>query len=500
MKKYILASFSILHFFLVQAQIPVGYYNSAQGLTGAALKTALKNIIDNHTVISYGNLWSKFLLTDKKPNGKVWDMYSDIPNGTPNGNPPYIYTFTSDQCGTYSVEGDCYNREHSWPKSWFNDPNESTPPGSDLFHIVPTDGKVNGLRSNFPYGEVNTAISTTLNGGKLGVCVSPGYAGVVFEPIDEYKGDFARGHFYMSTRYQGEDASWGTSPATNKSTLLPWQVNLLISWHNQDPVSAKEIARNNAIYNIQNNRNPYIDNPQWVDSVWSPNLSATAQVLNNLCFGNATGSITVNPVYGQSPYTFTWLNSSNTTNTLSNLAVGTYTCTITDALDSTFVVVKNVTQPSSAVSATGIVNNGLGNVTLTTLGGFGPYTYLWSNGATTKDLFATPNGLYTVTITDVNGCTFVTSFVIDSNADLSKTEIVESNIVYPNPANINFEIKLDAAISSVTVYNYVGEMIYHAQDVNATSTVISSEKWSSGLYYVETTSGDKLFLSKLVRL
>ncbi len=260
------------------SQIPPGYYNSAQGLTGNTLKIALHNIIKNHTQISYNGLWTAYPKTDKKANGKVWDIYSDVPSGTP----PYQYTFITDQCGNYSVEGDCYNREHSWPQSWFN---SVTGPVSDLFHIYPTDGKVNGERSNYPYGNVGTASWTSLNGGKLGICVDPGYNLTVFEPIDEYKGDLARGYFYMSTRYYSEDGGWSTSDATSKATILPWEVNVLLQWHHQDPVSPKEIARNDSIYyKFQNNRNPYIDNPQWADSIWQ---STTTTFVNEIKYAHS---------------------------------------------------------------------------------------------------------------------------------------------------------------------------------------------------------------------
>lgn len=264
--KKILLSLSLISSFCF-AQIPFGYYNAAQGLTGNPLKIALHNIIKNHTQISYNALWNAYKKTDKKSNGKVWDMYSDIPGGTP----PYQYTFTTDQCGVYSVEGDCYNREHSWPKSWFN---SVTGPYTDLFHIVPTDGIVNNLRSNYPYGNVIVADTITLNGSRFGNCSDLGYSAKAFEPIDEYKGDFARGYFYMSTRYYSEDAGWTTSAATNKSVILPWQMNVLLQWHHQDPVSAKEIARNDSIYyKFQNNRNPFIDNPQWADSIWTMDVT-----------------------------------------------------------------------------------------------------------------------------------------------------------------------------------------------------------------------------------
>lgn len=267
MKNKALTSIFIIIFCLsINAQIPNGYYNSAQGLYGNNLKIALYNIIKNHTVLTYGSLWTSFQKTDVKPNGKVWDIYSYKPSGTQ----PYEYTFVTNQCGSYNSEGDCYNREHSWPQSWFN---SSTAPTSDLFHIYPTDGKVNNDRGNYPYGKVGTVNLTTQNGGKLGNCISTGYNLTVFEPIDEFKGDLARGYFYMTTRYYSEDAGWSTSDATNKSTILPWQLNVLMQWHQQDPVSAKEIARNDSVYKIQNNRNPFIDNPSWVNAIWGQNAS-----------------------------------------------------------------------------------------------------------------------------------------------------------------------------------------------------------------------------------
>lgn len=207
------------------------------------------------------NLWNAFNFTDKKANGNVYDIYSFKPIGPQ----PYEYTFSINQCGSYNSEADCFNREHSWPQSWFN----STPgPDSDLFHIYPTDGYVNGQRANYPYGNVSSASWTSMNGGKLGLCSNAGYGSTVFEPINEFKGDLARTYFYMTTRYYSEDSGWGSSGATNQSEILPWQMAVLFTWHHADPVSAKEIARNDSIYKFQLNRNPFIDHPDWADSAW----------------------------------------------------------------------------------------------------------------------------------------------------------------------------------------------------------------------------------------
>lgn len=245
----------------LQAQPPSGYYSSATG-TGATLKTQLYNIIKNHTVRSYDQLWTDFQTTDVKSNGKVWDMYS-------NTN----YTFVSNQCGTYNSEGDCYNREHSFPASWFND---ASPMYTDLHHLYPADGYVNGIRSNYIYAKVGTASYTSTNGSKRGNCITPGYTGTVFEPIDEYKGDFARMLFYMATRYENIIHTWYANDA-NANIILQnnsfpvfesWYLTMLGNWHAADPVSLKEINRNNAVYARQGNRNPFIDRPDFVYKIW----------------------------------------------------------------------------------------------------------------------------------------------------------------------------------------------------------------------------------------
>jgi len=241
-------------------QIPQGYYDSAEGLTGQELRAALQEIIDDHQEQSYASIWTHFQSTDPDENGLVWDMYSDIPGG----NPAYTYTFIEDQCGNYGAEGDCYNREHSFPKSWFDD---AAPMVTDIFQIYPTDGYVNGKRSNYPYGYVGNASWVSTNGCKLGICSYSGYSGIVFEPINEYKGDFARTYFYMMTRYRDLVSSWN-SDMLDGGDLAGWSKEMLLEWGENDPVSQKEIDRNNAVYQIQNNRNPFIDHPEYADWIW----------------------------------------------------------------------------------------------------------------------------------------------------------------------------------------------------------------------------------------
>lgn len=250
----------------VDVTIPANYYSGTAGLKGSALMIRLHNIIKAHTVVSYSSLLTWFQITDIKPNGKVWDIYSDIPGGTP----PYEFTFG--QTGNVSSsEGVTYNREHSTPQSWFN---QVSPPVSDCFHIYPTDGKVNGIRSNYAYGEVGTPTITTMNGSKLGPSVTPGFSGTVFEPIDAFKGDCIRSSFYMATRYLFEDSAWPGGDPTSHAQLLPWAAAQYLQWHSLDPVSWKERMRNGAIYTFQHNRNPFIDHPEFLTAIYDSNSVA----------------------------------------------------------------------------------------------------------------------------------------------------------------------------------------------------------------------------------
>ena len=258
------------------AQIPSGYYNTATG-TGYTLKTQLYNIIKGHTDNGYAGLYTTYQTSDVdnfyENDGTVLDMYSENPSGTD----PYNYsTGTTQRCGSYSVEGDCYNREHIIPQSVFN---EQSPMVSDAHFITPTDGKVNGIRSNYPHGTVASATYTAQNGGKLGSSSVSGYSGTVFEPVNAFKGDIARMYLYFATRYENTVAgySYAMFDGSSNKVFTTAFLNLLLAWHTQDPVSAREIARNNAIYARQNNRNPYIDHPEYVNQIWGGTPSGDTQ-------------------------------------------------------------------------------------------------------------------------------------------------------------------------------------------------------------------------------
>lgn len=243
------------------AKEPSGYYDSCKGKKGAALLSALEDVVGDHTALSYKALWDAFETTDVGSDGKLIDMYSTV-----KWNPG------KEQCGNYSSLGDCYNREHSFPKSWFDD---KSPMYTDLYHLYPTDGKVNGQRSNHPFGECagGTYIASTSRGkalGRLGASTFSGYSGTVFEPDDQYKGDFARTYFYMAAAYNSKISSWDSPMLAGNAypAYSTWAVNLLLKWHRQDPVDAKELARNEAVSSYQHNRNPFIDHPELAEHIW----------------------------------------------------------------------------------------------------------------------------------------------------------------------------------------------------------------------------------------
>lgn len=251
------------------------YYVSIDGEQGGEnLKTVLYNLVKEHTKIDYnsGNMWGSFRLTDVVTNteNQVWDMYSN--------NVRYYN-------GSSAVSG--MNIEHSVPNSWWGGTKNNA--YSDLHHLNPADQAANSAKSNYPLGEVYDA--TFDNGvSRVGKASQMGGASRAFEPADEYKGDFARAYMYMATCYQ--DLTWKyTYMFQEKSTyptLQPWAVDLLLSWNRQDPVSQKEIQRNAAVYNLQRNRNPYIDYPQLADYVWGDSVCYIFHLNGEVELGDST--------------------------------------------------------------------------------------------------------------------------------------------------------------------------------------------------------------------
>ena len=241
------------------------------------------------TTIGYDGLWDAYKKTDQVPGtSKIWDMYGG-----------FQFTFQSGG-KNYSDEGDCYNREHSIPKSWWGKTEDER--YSDIIHLVPTDGYVNNRRSNYAFGEVANATYTwklserrdgsnnviqNVGYSKLGTAKSingVSYSGSdpVFEPADDYKGDFARIYYYFATRYgprskiaTSGDGQYMFTSDSAKFYMTSYGRALMNKWHVQDPVSQKEIDRNNGVEETQGNRNPYVDHPEWADKIYGSNYEET---------------------------------------------------------------------------------------------------------------------------------------------------------------------------------------------------------------------------------
>ncbi|MBK1896516.1 endonuclease [Chryseobacterium paridis] len=320
MKKVLLSI--ILFSSSIYAQIPAGYYDGTTGLTGYALKSKLHDIISVKNISwNYGDLPDYYNQTDLdiyydhgiSNTTLLLDMYSEIPTG------PDAYEYTSAQLiSSANAEGLGYNREHMMPQSTFY---SNYPMYSDLFYVVPTDARINQLRSNYPYGISSTAPSnvyyTFTNSSKIGRSAIPNYVytGRVYEPIDEFKGDIARSLLYFAVRYEGKLGTFkfnnNTNPASDTNPLDGTEekafddayIAMLIQWHTQDPVSQREIDRNNSVYAIQKNRNPFIDHPQWVNAIWNqtPNVdvplapSNLAVTQTSAYFANLSWSPSLSP-------------------------------------------------------------------------------------------------------------------------------------------------------------------------------------------------------------
>ncbi|MET3538216.1 endonuclease [Chryseobacterium limigenitum] len=364
MKRTLLPFIMIFAFINAFSQAPATYYDGTAGLTGIALKNKLSQIItDGHQAKTYNGLWTAYQTTDRdyfyENDGSILDIYSENPTGAD----PYNYTIGTNQCGNYTTEGNCYNREHIVPQSLFS---EASPMVADVNFIRATDGKVNGMRSNYPFGKVGSASFTSLNGSKLGTSVSAGYSGIVFEPIDAFKGDVARMIFYFVTRYQSQLGSFTSANGTGDmlgTTAYPglqtWELNQLLDWNASDPVSPAEVSRNNATYIYQSNKNPFIDHPEFAELIWgtpvvdtqaptaATNLAASNPTSNSIALSwtAATDNIGVTSydIYANGVLKAT-VSGSLTSTVVSNLSSST--------LYNFYIIAKDASGNSSPVSNT----------------------------------------------------------------------------------------------------------------------------------------------------
>jgi len=440
--------------------IPANYYDPVGGLTCSSLKTSLFNII-KPTVANpnptYPGLWGAYYISDDKLNDAanmtvVWDMYTDNPSGT-----ECEFTFGSpyqDKGVSGTVECQRYNREHSFPQSWFGGAVE--PMRSDMFIAIPTDKFVNGQRGNLPYGTVSTPNYTSNNGTKRGPnTYLTEYTGIAFEPINEYKGDLARSILYVATAYENNIAGWQANSNANDvlngnsyQCFDNWYLKLLYQWHTQDPVSTKEIDRNNDVYMMQGNRNPYIDHPEYVLLVWQ-----------------CTGLL---------PVTVTDFTAQKNDESVSLKWYATYE--------------TNFKQYEIQRSTDGIVFSKIGEV-----GGRNLANYSFID----NDLPTGNTVYYRLKMIDIDG-----KFSYSKTIALKITGNFSNAQIYPNPTKGNLAIKLPKAlteISRLTIADLSGRIILQQQLVIGQRTIdLDMNKFPAGRYFVKINNNNELINQSFV--
>lgn len=313
--------------FTAKAQIPPGYYNGTEGLYGDQLKAVLHNIIDDHDEYSYNNLRDFILAeSDEDPNN--------------SNNIILLYTGRSQPKSTFGGGADEWNREHTWAKS-HGDFGNNPPCGTDAHMIRPTDASVNSARGNKDFDE---------GGQQHSEATGCYYTEYTWEPRDEVKGDVARIILYMDVRYEGDNGELdltavdevNTSPAPKHGKL-----STLLQWHEQDPPDAFEMNRNEVVYSYQENRNPFIDHPEYVDFIWGTSAGIAEDVyaldmsfypnpvqsqLNLKLYTNDVQKLKV-VIYnsrGGMDYSYTYSTSQNISVDCSSLPSGLYVMHVMD--------------------------------------------------------------------------------------------------------------------------------------------------------------------------
>ena len=256
-----------------------GYYSTTGGKSSNLLDSLSGILTKGISYTAYGSLRYAYVDTDVRPDGYLYDIYSD--------NTKYVPGSAHDN---YQKVGDAYNKEHTIPKSWWG--GGTVDQGQDLYIVLPSDGKVNGERSAHPYGITSTGTSWRLSndpsGNRVGASTETQYVSssvTVFEQFESRKGDLARIYFYAAAAYwktgsgNGGVKTWTTAEGSNvfsadgTNGFVPKYLNLLLKWHHDDPVSDWEIGRNDRVHLKQGNRNPFVDHPSWVDIIWGGTYS-----------------------------------------------------------------------------------------------------------------------------------------------------------------------------------------------------------------------------------
>jgi len=426
--KKLITLISICFAIQVYSQIPEGYYSSAEGLSGTELKTALYNIIKGHTQFPYTSsgtdVWDILKETDKDPNNPE--------------NVIQIYTGWSVNAAQEYNNGNGWEREHVWAK--VHGGFDTNPPaGTDTHHLRPIDPSVNSAR-NSRY--LANCTQPYLDGGLYTGCFTGGSSSWVWKPRDEDKGDVARMIFYMATRYEGFNGEPDLEvidyiPSNNNSPEpIMALLNDLLQWNSEDPVDAWEQNRNNIIYyNFQNNRNPYIDHPEFVTQVWGE------------------------PIYY---FTITVIQHSNG-------YISPATISIPENSSQIFTITPN--------------------------SGYKIETATYNETDITGELIDNGNySTYEVSDISVNG-TLTATYSLSLNDKLIKNKFE----VFPNPANNFITVNCSSNENSeIQIFNILGIKVFDTTTTDFPEEINISD-FSSGIYYLKIIQNNKFIDTKFVK-
>lgn len=355
-------------FFVVEAVTVSDYYTGITATGGNALLGQVHDLITttHKKYTSYNDCKNPSYVkqTDPGTNGAVCEFYSqaDISSSWGSGNP-----------GTW-------NREHVWCQSLSGGLWGTSGGGSDMHHIRPSESALNSTRGNNKFGEISGGSEAWYKDSNRNKVALGGYvSGGVFEPLDNVKGDVARIVMYVYTHYNtyrnvygttngsGNSGSFGTLKYTNVmyATSEDKAIKMLLQWHNEDPVDSREITRNNAVYNIQGNRNPFIDNPEYANAIWGdgseidPPVKLQSIYLNTsaLALGvGQTGKLTAYPNPSNASAEVIWSSSDTSVATVSSngtvtaVSAGTATVTAVSKQNSSITATAEITVQDGEIS------------------------------------------------------------------------------------------------------------------------------------------------------
>lgn len=443
----------------------------------SGLLTALRNITAPGSAGSYSALWTTYNQCYVRSDGKIFDYYSSITNYVPGG---------SAQGANYDSEGDSYNREHSIPKSWWGGSESNQ--GADPYIVVPTDGYVNNGRGNLPFGMVKTATNTYSNSKKGSADTSFGYSGTVFEPDDSVKGDFARITFYAIAKYSasygwtsGEGESCFSGSASTNFGLTNYAVKLFSYWSNLDPVSEWETSVNNKVANIQGNRNPFIDHPEYADTLWgnvsgyTPYSGGSVTPTISLSLNKTSASIAVDDTVS---LTATLNNASGTINwTTSNSSIASLSASSGSSITVTGKAAGTATITAKA-TISGTTYSKTCTVTVTESGG--------SGGEQTE-------GSYTIVPTSFNGSGYSGGLIDDFSAVFSSSDCGNQNstIQFKKSSGTIYNISPLTNITSIVITksnSQTNALVVYGGTSSAPTTQSISASTSGNVYTYDFSS------------